>query len=153
MKWSSSDITVYQQSKEFVDTVVIPLLPISFGASMRTSAAMGDYASLISTETERQLHGRLFLLPAFTYLKNEDSEALNARLLALTEELEEEGFRHIFYLTSDVDWKKDEQALRHTLLWMPVIPMETMDSSYKEEIIKEQVKQLFQVILNKWQQS
>ncbi|WP_053358066.1 YpiF family protein [Fictibacillus sp. FJAT-27399] len=153
MKWSSGDINIYQQSKEFVDTVIIPLQPLSFGPSMRTSAGMADYSLLIAEETERQLHGRLFLMPSFTYLKLESEEALMARLHSWVSELKEEGFRHIFFLTSDADWKKAEHELRETLLWMPVIPMETMDSSYKEEIVKEQVKQLFQIILHKWQES
>ncbi|MCK6257503.1 YpiF family protein [Fictibacillus sp. KIGAM418] len=153
MKWSSGDINIYQQSKEFVDTVIIPLQPLSFGPSMRTSAGMADYSLLIAEETERQLHGRLFLMPSFTYLKLESEEALMSRLHSWVSELKEEGFRHIFFLTSDADWKKAEQELEETLLWMPVIPMETMDSSYKEEIVKEQVKQLFQIILHKWQES
>ncbi|UZJ80843.1 YpiF family protein [Fictibacillus sp. KU28468] len=153
MKWSSGDINIYQQSKEFVDTVIIPLQPLSFGPSMRTSAGMADYSLLIAEETERQLHGRLFLMPSFTYLKLESEEALMARLHSWVSELKEEGFRHIFFLTSDADWKKAEHELGETLLWMPVIPMETMDSSYKEEIVKEQVKQLFQIILHKWQES
>ncbi|MED2972763.1 YpiF family protein [Fictibacillus sp. B-59209] len=153
MKWSSGDINIYQQSKEFVDTVIIPLQPLSFGPSMRTSAGMADYSLLIAEETERQLHGRLFLMPSFTYLKLESEVALMARLHSWVSELKEEGFRHIFFLTSDADWKKAEHELEETLLWMPVIPMETMDSSYKEEIVKEQVKQLFQIILHKWQES
>ncbi|MGG1573837.1 YpiF family protein [Fictibacillus sp. NRS-1165] len=152
MKWRSGDITVYQQSKEFVDTVVIPLQPLSFGISMKTSAGMADYSLLIAEETERQLHGRLFLMPAFTYLKHDSEEALISRLLSWVKELKEEGFRHIFFLTSDAEWKKSEQKLGENLLWMPVIPMETMDPSYKEEIVKEQVKQLFQIILHKWQE-
>ncbi|KSU85572.1 Protein of unknown function [Fictibacillus enclensis] len=153
MKWSSGDITVYQQSKEFVDTAIIPLLPLSFGASIRTSASMADYATLIGEETERQLHGRLFLLPPFTYLMEEDSETLMFRLHSWVKELKDEGLRHVYFLTSDPGWKKREQELGETLLWMPVIPMETMDADYREEIVKEQVKQLFQVILHKWQES
>ncbi|SDM77171.1 Protein of unknown function [Fictibacillus solisalsi] len=153
MKWSSGDITVYQQSKEFVDTAIIPLLPVSFGSHIRTSASMGDYVTLIGEETERQLHGRLFLLPPFTYLMEEDSETLLLRLHSWVKELKDEGLRHVYFLTSDPEWKKREQELGETLLWMPVIPMETMDADYQEEIVKEQVKQLFQVILHKWQES
>ncbi|MDN4527642.1 YpiF family protein [Fictibacillus fluitans] len=153
MKWSSGNITVYQQSKEFVDTAIIPLLPLSFGSSMRTSASMADYSTLIGEETERQLHGRLFLLPPFTYLMEEDSETLMLRLHSWVKELKAEGLRHVYFLTSDSQWKKREQELGETLLWLPVIPMETMDEDYREEIVKEQVKQLFQVILHKWQES
>ncbi|EIT86602.1 hypothetical protein A374_03489 [Fictibacillus macauensis ZFHKF-1] len=150
MKWKSQDVAIYHQSQEYVDTVVVPLIPMSFGTDMKTAAMMSQYARLIVEEMERQLHGRLFLVPEFVYGPFESEESLHLRLQAWRKHVKEAGFTHLFYVTSDVRWKKDEHLLEDPLLWVPAIPIETMSAEYQEEIVKEQAKQLFQVIVNEW---
>ncbi|MGC4376302.1 YpiF family protein [Fictibacillus sp. Mic-4] len=152
MKWESRDFEVYDQSKEYVDTALVPLLPVSFNDKMKNAVGMGEYVDLLSKEIERQLHGRVLLLPPFTYLKSKESEVSVELLGEWSTALEDEAaFKHIFFLTSDVDWKKIEHTMKQTLLWLPAIPLESMDESYKEEMIREQVKQLMTVIFNEWQ--
>ena len=61
--------------KEYVDTAVIPLIPVSFGDENETSAAsMSEFITLLSTLLERQFTGRILLLPPFTYLTEDDYE-------------------------------------------------------------------------------
>lgn len=151
MKWTTSDIDMYLNAKEYVDTVVIPLLPISLSSDIKTTAAMNEYMGLISTGLERQFKGRLILLPSFTYLKSENMERRKERLSDWSSEIRKE-MKHIIYFTSDSTWKQIEHELDHTLIWLPSLPLEHVDNDYKEEMINDQLKQIMTIFLDKWQQ-
>lgn len=153
MKWTESDIEVYSKEKEYVDTAVVPLIPISLTSNVKSTVSMGEYISIIATELERQLKGRLLLVPAFTYLYTEDQELRAQRLKEFEDELKAGGIKHIITLTSDVEWKQSEEQLSSGLLWMPAIPLEHMDDQYKVETISAQIKQVLQFVTNKWQSS
>ncbi len=151
MKWTESDIGVYEKEKEYVDTAVLPLVPISMTTSVKTIVSMGEYITIISGELERQLKGRLLLLPAFTYLQTEEMSSRVERLKLMEQELMKGGIKHIITLTADVDWKQSEEQLLSALLWMPAIPLEHMDEQYKMETVSAQVKQVLQFVTNTWQ--
>ncbi|WP_273852276.1 YpiF family protein [Guptibacillus spartinae] len=151
MKWTESDIALFEKEKEYVDTAVLPLVPISMTSSLKTTVSMGEYISIISSELERQLKGRLLLLPAFTYLSSEEQETTKNRLKKVEEELKLGGIQHIISLTADVNWKQVEDQVSSALLWMPAIPLEHMDEQYKMETVSAQVKQVLQFVTNTWQ--
>jgi hypothetical protein len=151
MKWTSKNIETYLQSKEFVDTAFIPLLPVNWKAEVKGTVAMGEYITIIVTELERQLHGRVMEFPPFTYLKGETIEERLKRLRNWAEEIKEGGVKHIFYFTADNEWKQSEDHLEYSLIWMPVVPLEHMDEKYKLEIVQDQTKQLLQIVTKKWQ--
>ncbi|MCA0172067.1 YpiF family protein [Bacillus sp. RAR_GA_16] len=151
MKWTESDIALFEKEKEYVDTAVLPLVPISMTNSMKTTVSMGEYISIISSELERQLKGRLLLLPAFTYLSSEGQAITTNRLKKVEEELTLGGIQHIITLTADVNWKQVEDQVSSALLWMPAIPLEHMDEQYKMETVSAQVKQVLQFVTNTWQ--
>lgn len=151
MKWNSKEIDIYLTSKEYVDTALITLIPISFNGEMKQSVAMGEFSTILTNEIERQLHGRTLAFPSFTYLKSEEREKKLNRLKEWTSKLSDQGFKHLFLFTSDSEWKQFEQDLDATLIWLPVIPLEHMDGKYKTEILQEQTKQLLQIVTNKWQ--
>jgi hypothetical protein len=152
MKWKMKDTDVYLASRAFVDTLLIPLLPFSLDQSFKTHVNEGDYALMLCDELERQLQGRLFLAPPFTYHDGEEPDAKARRLSAWTSHAAGEGkFSHVFYLTSDVAWKEQENILDGTLIWLPAIPVESMDEEMKHQLINGQAKPLFQIIFSKWQ--
>jgi hypothetical protein len=151
MKWTEADIALFEKEKEYVDTAVLPLVPISMTSSMKTIVSMGEYISIISNELERQLKGRLLLLPAYTYLNSEEQAIKTDRLKKLEQELHEGGIKHIITLTADVEWKQVEEEISSALLWMPAIPLEHMDEQYKMETVSAQVKQVLQFVTNTWQ--
>ena len=64
MKWVSQDIEMFLKEKQYVDTAVLPLLPVSFGDDIKQSVAMTEFISLLSVQLERQFRGRLIMLPA-----------------------------------------------------------------------------------------
>lgn len=150
MKWNPQDVEVYLQSKEYVDTAVIPLLPVAFDSEMGQAAAMSEFITLVTGQLERQFKGRILLLPGFSYLKIVEEENTFTNLLDWETQLKSNGFKHIFYLTSDVFWKPFDGRLSGSLVWIPSIPLETMQESMKISVVENQVKQMINLFTREW---
>lgn len=151
MIWNGRDARLYQQEKSFIDSAVIPLLPIDFGNEMRRSASQGEYIQLFSSCLEKQFRGRIMLFPAIIYLSQEITDEKSSLLNRWSDLLHEEGFMHLFFITSDANWKSRESQLKGMLIWLPATPMEDMDDSFKYDFIENQVKQYVHKILEKWE--
>ncbi|WP_088102195.1 YpiF family protein [Halalkalibacter urbisdiaboli] len=151
MKWQATEMDTYLKEKEYVDTALIALIPISWQEQVKSTVAMGEFIGIISSELERQFQGRVVLFPAFSYLKTEDVHSRTQRLLSWKRELELGGMQHVILLTSDGEWKTIESQLESLLIWLPTVPLEHMDQVHKREVISEQIKQLVPILTNKWQ--
>src|SRR5579875_543180 len=152
MKWIPQDIETYLNVKEYVDTVVVPLYGISMDKETKQSAEAAEFITLLTTRIERQFTGRLILFPPFTYLKKDPIEKALADLFEWHNVLKAD-FKHIFYLTSDSDWRLKEDMLQGTLIWLPSIPLKSMNDSQKFELIDNQSQQLFSILTDKWIES
>jgi hypothetical protein len=150
MKWIHEDVEMFMKAKEYLDTIVIPLYPISFGDDAKQTANMTEFVQLLTTQLERQFKGRLILLPGYTYFKREDQDRIVDGLKAWENILISEKFKHIFYVTSDSDWKLKEKDLSGSLIWLPALPLEIMDAKYKNTMIEDQVKQLVNLFVKRW---
>jgi hypothetical protein len=151
MKWVTKDIDTYLQAKEYVDTAVIPLTPISWKDSMKSTVAMGEFITILSGEVERQFKGRIILFPPFTYSVSESKENRLERLSEWSSDVRKEGMEHIIYLSSDSEWKQVEQQVPGSLIWLPTLPLEYVDEKYKQSMIQDQMKQLITIFMNIWQ--
>jgi Protein of unknown function (DUF2487) len=152
MNWNVKDIEVFETEKEYIDTAVIPIVPIDFFREIKTSAAQSEFISLLTFHLERQFKGRMIMTPAFTYLLG-STEEKTGELLEWDRRLKDSGVEYVFFLTSDSNWKKSEQQLNDQLIWVPSIPLEHLDEQYKHSIMEDQVKQLLNVIVQKWQKN
>jgi hypothetical protein len=153
MKWVSKDIETYLSAKEYVDTAVIPLFSVSFGNEMKQSASSAEFITLLTNYLERQFTGRLMLFPPFTYLKSDDPEDVFSKLKIWESNIEKNEFKHIFYITSESDWKIYEKQLSGPLIWLPSLPLEHLNDSQKISMIESQVKQLLSLFTRKWQEN
>ena len=151
MKWTSKDISQYVQAKEYIDTVIIPLMPISFGDNIKTIASHGEYINILSYELERQFKGRVILLPPFSYIESDQAENKVEQLNNLSLHIKENNIKHVFLMTSDSSWSQNEQQLEGKLVWLPAIPLEDMEDKYKQKIIQDQMNQLLPMFIQKWQ--
>jgi hypothetical protein len=151
MKWIPAEIEKFVKSSEYVDTAVIPLLPVSFGEQIKESAAMTEFISLLTGQLERQLQGRILLIPGFSYLKNSTIDHLG-HLKEWETELKDKQFKHVFYVTSDNDWRQLESKLDGTLLWLPTLPLQHMDEKSKATVLEDQVRQLMNLFIQKWRE-
>ncbi|PMC39774.1 DUF2487 domain-containing protein [Bacillus sp. UMB0899] len=151
MKWVSNDVDSYNQAKEYIDTAIVPLMAVSIGSEMKNIVAKGEFITLVSTDLERQLKGRVFLFPSYSYLKK--SENVIENLIEWKTELQQE-FKHVFFLTSEDDLKKmKNEHLEGELIWLPTIPLEHMDDNLKRKLLQDQVEQILNILLQSWNKS
>ncbi|MDG5787581.1 YpiF family protein [Evansella sp. AB-P1] len=152
MKWTAQQMDMYLSSKEYVDTAIIPLIPLDWKNDAKGIVSMGEFTSILVDEIERQFKGRLFQIAPYTYLTEEEEQDKLNRLLTWDKHFFKHGFKHIVYITSDSFWKTVEKDLPDMLIWVPSLSLETMDDSYAKQIIDQQLKQLLPLITNKWQE-
>ncbi|MFF2497759.1 YpiF family protein [Peribacillus sp. NPDC058075] len=148
MKWTAKDLDMYMQSKEYVDTVLIPLVPLSFRGQMKQTGSMNEFLTFLSLEIEKQMKGRILLLPTFHYLSDELDKV--ERLKRWANEVKENNFEHVFFLTSDFEWKKEERELENNLVWIPAIPLEGLEIEQAREMIHQQVIQILDIFSYNW---
>ncbi|MFH0067463.1 YpiF family protein [Peribacillus sp. NPDC056705] len=148
MKWTAKDLDMYKQSKEFVDTVLIPLVPLSFKGQMKQSGSMNEFLTILSLEIEKQMKGRILLLPTFHYISDEMDKV--ERLKRWANEVKENDFEHVFFLTSDFEWKKEERELDNNLVWIPAIPLDGLEIEQAREMINQQVLQILDIFSYNW---
>lgn len=151
MKWMTKDVDMFLKERDYVDTALIPMIPLNFKENVKSAAAMAEYISALAGEMERQFKGRLMLLPPFAYLQSTDVQDYKNEVVKWTGHLREQGFSYIFLMTSDSEWRKVEEELKSTLLWLPALPLESLDDEYKRQVVQEQVKQLIPLFIEKWQ--
>lgn len=151
MKWTSEDTTMYLQSKEYVDTAIIPLVQIGFGDNVKSLAAEGEYTALITEDLERQLKGRVFLFPACTYISGQMTGG-EKKIQQWYHELKG-NFKHIFFITCDELWQNTEELHKGTVIYLTVIPLEHMDEALKRKMIEDQVSQILNIFLQSWKAS
>ncbi|WP_198508480.1 YpiF family protein [Bacillus xiapuensis] len=153
MNWNGKDTELYQQQKEYIDTVMMPLVPVSFSGDMKEAASQFEFIQLLTELLEKQFRGRILLVPPFSYRRKQEGEEKAAALNQWADEMSDAGFRHKFFFTSDSDWKLMEEAIDGTLIWVPSVPLEHMENSYKYSLIEEQAKQFVRIIVHKWQEN
>ena len=150
MKWIPQEVETYLNAKEYVDTAVIPVYSLSFGEEIKQSAAAFEFISLLTGYLERQFTGRILMFPPFTYLKSNNMEQVISELLKWEETVLQSEFKHIFYITSELDWRMYENRIGGSLIWLPALPLGNMSESQKIELIESQVKQLLSIFTQKW---
>ncbi|MCK1991309.1 YpiF family protein [Peribacillus muralis] len=148
MRWTAKELDMYSQSKEYVDTVLISLVPLSFGGEMKQTGSMNEFLTILSLEIEKQMKGRILLMPSFQYLHNEKDKV--ERLKHWANEAKENNFKHVFFLTSDYEWKKDERELENHLIWIPAIPLENLEIDQARGMIGQQVLQILDIFTYNW---
>ncbi|MDQ0299425.1 hypothetical protein J2S78_001845 [Salibacterium salarium] len=150
MRWSTDDIPSFVKERQYVDTALVPMLPIDFGDGIRQSSAMTEFITVMTAEIERQFRGRMLLVPPFTYLETKDIEECHKEIEQWIQHMKKEQVKHVVMITADPSWKKVEADLDELLVWMPLVPFENMDAEYKKQVISEQIKQLLPLVMDKW---
>lgn len=153
MNWNGKDISTFIQQKEYMDTIILPLVPVTFEEGMKDAGSQYEFIQLLAMLLEKQFKGRILLLPAFSYLKDLPAESKLEDLKRWTSEIKSAGFKHVFLLTSDSEWKLSESHIEGSLIWVPAVPLEHMDDSYKYSLIEDQAKQFVNIIVHNWQQN
>lgn len=146
MYYTPSDVMQFMANKQFIDTAVVPLVSISFEEqkSKHLSSA-ADFLMALTNFIEQQFKGRLMVLPPFTYF-DENEQMINIDLIHA--QLQTAGFKHIFFMTSDNLWVKCNNS--RDVIWLPAIPLESMDKAVKQRILEDQLNQVIPTFTASW---
>ncbi|MDX8046129.1 DUF2487 family protein [Gracilibacillus sp. S3-1-1] len=152
MKWKKDDVKLFFQEKEYIDTLCIPLVPIDL-SSEHEATKLADQATtlqIMTDELERNFTGRIMISPAYTYVRTGDYEKESIHLNQWTSLFSNQHFKHVFLLTYDVNWKKNEQLLDQQLLWLTHTTIDDYQSSETKKWVNNQVAQISELIRSYW---
>ncbi|MFC3038919.1 DUF2487 family protein [Virgibacillus xinjiangensis] len=152
MKWSTADVPRYLEAKEYIDTVLVPLIPfqLSNDKTAEQAAFQHELLSILANEIEKELTGRMLLCPPYHYRESAVGEEETQRLNSWVEELREQPFHHMFFITFDSSWKRLEQSVNGTLLWFPGKQSGDLSSNEMKQHVREQVGQITELIRSYW---
>ncbi len=146
MHFIGKDVDQYFSQKEYVDTAVVPLLELDLSQSgFKSSAGASEYLQSLTTLLEKQFKGRILLFPPIAYAKNTDRHRLSEEI---SSEMDNAGFKHVFYMTTDVEWRSIDEL--NNVLWLPAIPTEHMDRNFKQSVMEDQLRQVLPLFLKEW---
>ncbi|MGE6464221.1 DUF2487 family protein [Alkalihalobacillus sp. NPDC078480] len=148
MKWTTKDIQVYQKEKAYVDTVLIPLMPLGFQKEQTKTVLASEYIESISLELERMYQGRLLTSLPFTYLSSEKVEDRVNRLESWIESWKKDGAKHILLLTSDSNWR-DVDVLER-IEWVPAIQLHGLSAKDRANLSADVARDLSSILTKKW---
>ena len=146
MFFNVKDIEQFQSQKQFIDTAIVPLLSLEFADDRsKQSSSAAEFLMSLTAFIEQQFKGRLLLTPPFSY-----TQALKdgIQLEIIQEELQSAGFKHIFFMTCDHHWTTIEGET--SVIWLPAIPLESMDKAVKQRILEDQLKQVIPTFTGAW---
>lgn len=146
MHWNGKESAVFQAQKEYIDTAVIPLTLIDGSEQgFQFAASAADFTLSLANVMENQFKGRIVLFPSFSYTKNQDKLSL---INSWREELAKAEFKHVFFITSDREWSTMEEE--QNIIWIPAIPLESMDQKVRNSVLEDQLRQLIPIFAKKW---
>lgn len=149
MYFNAKDITDFMAQKEFIDTAIVPLVVVDLaGEKMKQSGAEADFLLSLTAFIEQQFKGRLLVMPPFSYSAVMKMEEMPKQLET---QLHNAGFKHVFFITCDHFWTNIGETVN--VVWLPAIPLESMDKGVKNSILEDQLRQVIPVFSTKWAQN
>ncbi|GKV55426.1 hypothetical protein NCCP2222_13730 [Sporosarcina sp. NCCP-2222] len=146
MNWTGKDMDTYLLQKEYIDTLVIPLIKVEPALEkMKMSASAAEFTMLLSSMIETQFKGRMMFAPPFSYTASTGISELKTELL---NSFKESPFKHIFFLTTDPAWVSSDD--NGQVIWLPSIPLESMDVQLRQTILEDQLRQVLPKFTEKW---
>ncbi|WP_432359043.1 DUF2487 family protein [Sporosarcina sp. UB5] len=146
MNWTGKDMDTYLLQKEYIDTLVVPLIKVETKIdNMKSSASSTEFIMHLTSIIETQFKGRMMFAPPFAYTSSTDQQQMAQTTLR---EFSDTSFKHVFFLTTDHAWKTIE--LPGQVVWMPSIPLENMDAALKQSILEDQLRQVLPLFTEQW---
>ncbi|MCG7333870.1 YpiF family protein [Sporosarcina sp. ACRSM] len=148
MNWTAKDMDTYLQQKEYIDTLIVPLLKVETAPEkMKNSASSSEFLMHLTTYMETQFKGRMMLMPPISYTESMEPAEMAKNL---ARDMVSVPFKHLFYITTDSAWTSIE--MEGEVIWLPSIPLESMDASLRKTIMEDQLRQILPRLTEKWAQ-
>lgn len=148
MKWTTSDLEQVLEHQKYIDTIIVPLCPVSLQKDLISLAEQREDLIILTSEIERTYKGRVVIAPEFTYLIGENNKL--DRLNEWNKEFTQSGMKHIFYLTCDYEWKQVNAGFDESLIWLPALNINNLDETTQRVIVDKQLTHLNALFSKIW---
>ncbi|MGL4522638.1 MAG: DUF2487 family protein [Bacilli bacterium] len=142
MKWTKEDITTFTPHKEYIDTLIVPIMPIDLKWN-EDSAACKEQLEHVVIFVEQQLKGRAFVLPIVPILDGISHESVNR----WQEEGESAGYRYVQCITVVRGFGVQTAQ---TILPLPYINVEGLSEEQRPQFLRQQADELISHIEKLW---
>lgn len=151
MRWTKADTTQYLPEKQYIDTVLVPMIPFNPSSDQQIvkQAFQRELNHVFTNLIEKEYRGRIFLAPDYNYLDGTHAQE-TSRVNTWIEEFKKQPFQHVFLFTFDSKWKKIEAELNGHLLWVPGMNTGDIQSTETQSFVKEQAHQISELIQAYW---
>lgn len=143
MRFDSQNARRSLTERQYVDTLIVPLVELAFDEEMVRKAECYEVIHAVSIETERQLSGRTMLSPTISYI---DLEA-GARLAEdVVLKANSSGFSHVLFIASDVRFKSYDLPI----LFVPPLALTTMSQDQGHTMVQNFATQVITELSSRW---
>lgn len=141
MIWDKLHDHDWSKVAPYVDTLLIPVININLEDKAKFDEQRTD-SLYAAAEIERQLTGRVILMPPVSYITND--AAIQSYVTSIRRRAQNSGFGHLFFLiegalieeTEDIDWGD--------YLEVPPMPSSSAEASNEIRKLCEQIIQIWQ---------
>ncbi|WP_027963367.1 DUF2487 family protein [Halalkalibacillus halophilus] len=152
MKWMYQDVQAFQNAKEYIDTAVIPLVPYTFKGEVdiKKFAFQSEVMNIFMSQIEKQLKGRVFLLPSYYYIKTDSLEPHYQQLNETVDHLHNHQFKHVLLFSFDKQWRKFMKDLHGELVWLPAMKEQDLNQVETQQVIQSHIGDIEDLIKEQW---
>lgn len=143
MRFDSIDARKSLTERQYVDTLVVPLVELAFDEEMVRKAERNEVIQAVALETERQLSGRTMLCPTLSYVDVETGSLLAETVL---ERATASGFSHVLFISSDVRFKVFDLPI----IFVPPLALKGMSGEQSHTMVQNFATQVITELSARW---
>ena len=143
MRFDGLDAMKSLSERQYVDTLVVPLVELAFDEDMVRKAEGNEVIQAVALETERQLFGRTMLSPTISYV---DAEAGRALAEQVTVQATASGFTHVLFISSDLRFKGSELPI----IFVPPLALKGMSGEQSHTMVQNFATQVITELSSRW---
>ena len=143
MRFDGLDAMKSLSERQYVDTLVVPLVELAFDEDMVRKAEGNEVIQAVALETERQLSGRTMLSPTISYV---DAEAGRALAEQVTVQATASGFTHVLFISSDLRFKGSELPI----IFVPPLALKGMSGEQSQTMVQNFATQVITDLSSRW---
>lgn len=143
MRFDGLDAMKSLSERQYVDTLIVPLVELAFDEDMVRKAEGNEVIQAVALETERQLSGRTMLSPTISYV---DAEAGRALAEQVTVQATASGFTHVLFISSDLRFKGSELPI----IFVPPLALKGMSGEQSHTMVQNFATQVITDLSSRW---
>ncbi|WP_214761964.1 DUF2487 family protein [Exiguobacterium sp. s146] len=143
MRFDGLDAMKSLTERQYVDTLVVPLVELAFDEDMVRKAEGNEVIQAVALETERQLSGRTMLSPTLSYV---DVEAGRSLAEQVTAQATSSGFTHVLFISSDLRFKGSELPI----IFVPPLALKGMTAEQSHTMVQNFATQVITELSSRW---